>query len=71
MKYKGKKVQNWIHGMALELRDKKEKKKKKKTITMADFPIPPTKVFKDKRKKKRSQKKIELNKKLSRGEDHE
>ena len=68
MKYKGKKVQNWIHGMALELKDKK---KKKKTITMADFPIPPTKVFKDKRKKKRSQKKIELNKKLSRGEDHE
>ena len=45
MKYKGKKVQNWIHGMALELKDKK--------------------------KKKRSQKKIELNKKLSRGEDHE
>jgi len=38
---------------------------------MADFPIPPTKVFKDKRKKKRSQNKIELNKKLSRGEDHE
>jgi hypothetical protein len=46
-------------------------KKKRKTITMAKFPIPPTKVFKDKRKKKRSQKKIELNKKLSRGEDHE
>jgi hypothetical protein len=27
MKYKGKKVQNWIHGMALELKDKKKKKK--------------------------------------------
>ncbi len=31
MKYKGKKVQNWIHGMALELRDKKKKKKKKRS----------------------------------------
>ncbi len=69
MKYKGKKVQNWIHGMALELKGKK--KNKKKAITMSKFPIPPTKVFKDKRKKKRSQNKIELNKKLSRGEDHE
>jgi hypothetical protein len=48
-----------------------KKKKKRKTITMADFPIPPTKVFKDKRKKKRSQQKIELNKKLNRREDHE
>ena len=36
------------------------KKKKTHKLKMSDFPIPTTKVFKDKRKKSRQQKKIDL-----------
>ena len=38
------------------------KKKKTHKLKMSDFPIPTTKVFKDKRKKSRQQKKIDLRK---------
>jgi hypothetical protein len=44
---------------------KKKKKKKKKRllkVKMSDFPIPTTKAFKDKRRKSRQQKKIDLKK---------
>ena len=40
-------------------------KKKKIYIKMKDFPIPPTRVEKDKRKKSRQQEKIDLNKNIN------
>ena len=39
-----------------------KKKYKKKTLTMARFPIPVTKAFKDKRRRKRGQEKLILKK---------
>ena len=44
---------------------KKKNKKKVHKLKMSDFPIPTTKVFKDKRKKSTQQKKIELKRKVS------
>tara|TARA_R100000234_G_C4955735_1_gene159446 strand:+ start:69 stop:209 length:141 start_codon:yes stop_codon:yes gene_type:complete len=43
---------------------KKKKKKKVYKPTMADFPIPTTKVHKTKKKKSRQQEKIDLQKEL-------
>ena len=41
------------------------KKKKTNKLKMSDFPIPTTKVFKDKRKKSRQQKKIDLKREIN------
>ena len=41
------------------------KKKKTHKLKMSDFPIPTTKVFKDKRKKSRQQKKIDLKREIN------
>ena len=43
----------------------KKNKKKKIYIKMKDFPIPPTRVEKDKRKKSRQQEKIDLKKNIN------
>jgi len=44
------------------MKKKIDKRKKIKQLTMAKFPIPTLKIFKDKRRKKRSQQKIEFKK---------
>jgi len=44
------------------MKKKIDKRKKIKRLTMAMFPIPVMKIFKDKRRKKRSQQKIEFKK---------
>ena len=41
------------------------RKKKTHKLKMSDFPIPTTKVFKDKRKKSRQQKKIDLKREIN------
>ena len=42
----------------------KQKRRRLHKPTMADFPIPPTKVFKDKKRKSRAQEKEKLAKEL-------
>ena len=42
----------------------KQKKRRLQKPTMADFPIPPTKVFKDKKRKSRAKEKETLAKEL-------
>ena len=43
---------------------KRKKRKLNRTLTMSDFPIPTTKVQKDKRKKTRYQQKINIKKQV-------